>query len=147
MVFAHHVRGQGRGGVTNAKLFEWGGYEENGTTYSFNTNRPGWGKPIHQLFVDNHVNIFFQGHDHVFSHEVLDGVTYQSMPMPSDSTYQIGILANGDAYTSDVVDGTGHVRVNVSPSGLKVDYIKAYLPADENGTRKNGQVAFSYTIK
>ena len=147
MVFAHHVRGQGRGGITNAKLFEWGGYEENGTTYGFTANRPGWAKPIHQLFVDNHVNIFFQGHDHVFSHEVLDGVTYQSMPMPSDSTYQIGILANGDAYTSDVVDGTGHVRVNVSPSGLKVDYIKAYLPADENGSRKNGQVAFSYTVK
>ena len=146
-VFAHHVRGQGRGGITNAKLYEWGGYEENGTIWGFTANRPGMAKPIHRLFVDNHLNIYFQGHDHVFAHEVLDGVTYQAMPMPSDSTYQIGILANGDAYTSDVVGGTGHLRVNVSSSEVKVDFVQAYLPNDENGTRKNRQVAFSYTIK
>ncbi len=146
-VFAHHVRGEGRGAITNAKYFEWGGYEQNGVTNNFAAMRPGWGKPIHQLFIDNKVNIFFQGHDHVFAHEVLDGVTYQEMPMPSDSTYQIGKLANGDAYTSDVVDGTGHLRVNVSPSEVKVDYIQAYLPHDETASRKNRQVAFTYSIK
>jgi hypothetical protein len=145
-VFAHHIRGQGRGGITNARLYEWGGYEADGISYAFNSKRPGWGKPIHTLFVDNKVNIFFQGHDHVFAHEVMDGVTYQALPMPSDSTYQIGILANGDSYTSDVVGGTGHLRVNVAPAGITVDFIQAYLPADENGTRKNGNVAFSYFV-
>ncbi len=145
-VFAHHVRGEGRGGISNAKYFEWGGYEENSSTYSFTTNRPGWAKPIHKLFIDNGVDIFFQGHDHVFAHELLDNVTYQALPMPSDSTYQLGILANGDAYTSDVIDGSGHVRVTVSPSNVKVDYVQAYLPADENTIRKNRKVAFSYTI-
>jgi hypothetical protein len=146
-VFAHHVRGEGRGAVTMAKLFEWGGYEANGTTPGFATQRPGWAKPIHKLFVDNKVNIFFQGHDHLFAHEILDGVTYQEVPMPSDSTYQIGMLANADAYTSDQVDGTGHLRVNVSPSEVKVDYIQAYLPRDETVSRKNRQVAFTYLIK
>jgi hypothetical protein len=145
-VFAHHVRGEGRGGITNAKYFEWGGYENDGTTYGFTSKRPGWSKPIHKLFVDNGVKIFFQGHDHVFSHEVLDGVTYQEVPMPSDSTYQIGKLANGDAYTSDVLDGSGHIRVTVSPTNVKVDYIQACLPADETATRKNGKSAFNYTI-
>jgi len=145
-VFAHHIRGQGRGGVTNAKLYEWGGYEADGISYGFNSKRPGWGKPIHKLFVDNKVNIFFQGHDHVFAHEVMYGVTYQALPMPSDSTYQIGILANGDSYTSDVVGGTGHLRVNVAPSGVMVDFIQAYLPADEIGSQKNGKVAFSYVV-
>jgi hypothetical protein len=145
-VFAHHIRGQGRGGITNAKLYEWGGYEADGVTYGFTANRPGWSKPIHKLFVDNKVNIFFQGHDHVFAHEIMDGVTYQALPMPSDSTYQIGILANGDSYTSDVIGGTGHLRVNVTSSGIKVDFIQAYLPADENGNRKNGNVAFSYVV-
>lgn len=145
-VFAHHIRGQGRGGVTNAKLFEWGGYEQDGVTFSFPSKRPGWAKPIHKLFVDNKVDIFFQGHDHVFSHEVLDGVTYQALPMPSDSTYQIGILANGAAYTSDVLGGTGHLRVTVSPSGVKVDFVQAYLPSDENGQQTNRKVAFSYTV-
>jgi len=146
-VFAHHVRGQGRGGVTNAKLFEWGGYEQNGTNYTFPENRPNMEKPIHQLFTDNGVNIFFQGHDHVFAHEILDNVTYQALPMAADSTYEIGMLANADAYVSDTVDGTGHLKVTVSPNCVQVDYIKAFLPADTiDGINHNREVAFSYTI-
>jgi len=147
-VFAHHIRGQGRGGITNAKLFEWGGYDgKNGTTFNFPNKRPGWAKPIHQLFKDNGVNIFFQGHDHVFAHEVLDGITYQAVPMPSDSTYQIGKLANAGAYTSDTLDGSGHIRVTVSSDCIKVDYVRVYLPADTlNGKYHNGEIAFSYTI-
>jgi hypothetical protein len=146
-VFAHHIRGQGRGGLTNAKLFEWGGFEADGKTYGFDKNRPGWGKPIHQLFKDNGVNIFFQGHDHLFAHEILDGVHYQEVPMPSDSTYMIGKLANADAYTSDTLDGTGHIKVNVSSSCVKVDYVKAYLPKDTlDGKHKNREIGFSYTV-
>jgi hypothetical protein len=146
-VFAHHIRGQGRGGITNAKLFEWGGYEQNGVNYTFPFKRPAMAKPIHQLFVDNGVNIFFQGHDHVFAHEVMDGVTYQAVPMPSDSTYTIGMLANADAYVSDTLEGTGHIRVTVSPSNVKTDFVRAYLPADTiSGLHKNREVAFSYTV-
>lgn len=146
-VFAHHVRGQGRGGITNAKLFEWGGYEQNGTTNSFPVKRPGWAKPIHQLFIDNGVNIFFQGHDHVFAHEVMDGITYQALPMPSDSTYEIGMLANAVAYVSDTLDGAGHLRVTVSPDCIKTDYVRAYLPADTlSGMHHNREVAFSYSV-
>jgi hypothetical protein len=146
-VFAHHTRGEGRGGITTARYFEWGGYEADGTTRGFPSKRPGWAKPIHQLFVDNGVNIFFQGHDHLFAREVLDGVIYQEVPMPSDSTYKIGMLANANAYVSDTLDGTGHIRVSVSSSCVKVDYVRAYLPADTvNGIHHNREVAFSYTI-
>ena len=146
-VFAHHTRGEGRGGITTARYFEWGGYESDGTTWGFSTRRPGWEKPIHQLFRDNGVNIFFQGHDHLFAHEVLDGVTYQEVPMPSDSTYQIGMLANAGAYTSDTLGGSGHLRVTVSPSCAKVDYIRAWLPADTlGGLHHNREVAFTYAI-
>lgn len=146
-VFAHHIRGQGRGALTNAKLFEWGGYEADGKTWTFDKNRPGWAKPIHQLFKDNGVSIFFQGHDHLFAHEILDGIHYQEVPMPSDSTYLIGKLANADAYTSDTLEGTGHIRVRVSSSCVKVDFVRAYLPADTlDGKHKNREVPFSYTI-
>ena len=146
-VFAHHIRGQGRGGITNAQLFEWGGYESLGGPYTFPANRPGWSKPIHQLFIDNGVNIFFQGHDHLYAHEILDSVTYQEVPMPSDSTYEIGMLANADAYTADTIGGTGHVRVNVTPSCITVDFVRSYLPADTvSGLHHNGEIAFSYTI-
>lgn len=146
-VFAHHIRGQGRGAKTNAKLYEWGGYEQNGINYTFPQNRPGWAKPIHKLFVDNGVNIFFQGHDHLFAHEVLDNITYQEVPMPSDTTYQIGVLANADAYTADTLDGSGHIRVTVSPECVKVDFVRAYLPKDTlSGIHHNREVAFSYTL-
>jgi len=146
-VFAHQIRGQGRGGILDAPYYEWGGYEGNGVTWGFSENRPGWEKPIHQLFVDNGVNIFFHGHDHLFAHEVLDDVIYQEVPMPSDSTYKIGMLANAGAYVSDTIGGSGHIRVNVSPSCVKVDFVRAYLPADTiGGIHQNREVGFSYSI-
>ncbi|MCU0644285.1 MAG: metallophosphoesterase family protein, partial [bacterium] len=83
-VFIHHVLGQTRGGVIWADKFEWGGYNQNGI-WEFDAERPGWGKPIHQLMVDNGVTIFFQGHDHLFAKEELDGIVYQECPMPSDA--------------------------------------------------------------
>jgi hypothetical protein len=103
-------------------------------------------KPIHKLFVDNGVNIFFQGHDHLYAKEVLDGVTYQEVPMGADSTYTIGVRANTRYYTSNVYAGTGHVRVVVTSEGVKVDFVRAYLPADVNTTRKNREVPYSYCL-
>jgi len=147
-VFAHHVLGQGRGGVCDAVLNEWGGWKDDKKTkWEFDDYRPGWGKPIHQLMVDNGVNIFFQGHDHLFARESLDGVIYQEVPMPSDSTYLIGVTDNGDAYTDLILDGAGYLRVTVSDAGVKVDYIKSYLPKDETDSLKNGMLAYSYTVE
>lgn len=147
-VFAHHTRGQGRGGVITAKGYEWGGYSGNtATNYQFDLYRPGWGKPIHQIMIDNKVNIFFQGHDHLFAFEKLDGMVYQEVPMPSDSTYEIGVLANADAYTDIVKDGTGHLRVRVGTENARVEFVRAYLPKDTvRGIHKNREVAYSYTV-
>lgn len=146
-VFAHHIRGQGRGGIEEAKLFEWGGLQGLNGNNTFAANRPGWSKPIHQLFKDNGVTIFFQGHDHLFAKEDLDGVVYQEVPMPSDSTYNLGYIANGAAYVSNAMNGTGHIRVTVNPTCVKVDYVKSYLPADTiGGIHHNGEIGFSYTI-
>ena len=148
-VFAHHVSGESRGGIVPAHLYEWGGYNKTtGGTYQFATYRPGWpNKPIHQLFIDNGVNIFFQGHDHLFAHEVMDNVTYQEVPMAADSTYIKGMLANGAAYTADTIDASGHIRVTVSPTCVQVDYVRAFLPKDTlSGIDHNREVSFSYTI-
>ncbi|HND89711.1 MAG TPA: metallophosphoesterase, partial [Saprospiraceae bacterium] len=107
-VFAHHVRGQGRGGALPARGYEWGGYGGNGNgDWQFDQMRPGWAMPIHQLMVANGVNIFFQGHDHLYAWEKMDGLVYQEVPMPSDTSYQIGMLANADAYTDVTLDGSG----------------------------------------
>ena len=145
-VFAHHVRGQGRGAAKMVKQFEWGGYANDGTTWGFTANRPGWEKPIHQLMVDNGVNVFFQGHDHLFAQETVDGLIYQEAPMPSDSTYMIGMLANADAYVSNQLNGTGYLLVTVAQETSKVEYIRSYLPRDTNATQINHGAAFSYTV-
>ena len=67
--------------------------------------------------------------------------------MPSDSTYEIGMLANSSAYVSDTLGGSGHLKVTVAPEDVKVDFVRAYLPADEvSGTHHNREVAFSYSV-
>ncbi len=144
-VFAHHTRGQGRGGVSTARGFEWGGYDNN--KYLFDEMRPGWGKPIHDLMVNNNVSVFFQGHDHLFALDELDGVYYQTVPMPSDTTYSIGVTDNGDAYDGVKLDGSGHLKVSVSKDCATIDYIQAYLPKDTlSGSHKNRNLAYSYSI-
>lgn len=139
-VFTHHVRGTGRGGVEDANLYEWGGYDAKGS-WQFNTYRPNWDMPIHQLFVKYGVTIFFQGHDHVFCKQVLDGVVYQSCPNPADNTYR---AFNADAYKSgDVLPNSGFLNVTVSPEEVTVTYIRAFL----DGDGVNNGVAYTYTIK
>ncbi len=145
-VFAHHMLGETRGAATSVPLYEWGGYEGNKRVWGFSTNRPGWAKPIHQLMVDNGVTVFFQGHDHLYAKEQVDGLVYHEVPMPSDSTYEIGVLANADAYTDVTMRGAGHIRVTVAPDSVLVEFVRAWLPEDETGGSKNAEVAHAYTV-
>jgi hypothetical protein len=142
-VFAHHVLGTGRGGAEEAGLYEWGGKNPKGT-WEFGARRPGWDLPIQELMAKNHVTIFFQGHDHLFAKQELDGVIYQEVPLPADPTYS---MFNADAYTSGIkLPNTGYLRVTVSPQNTTVDYVKSYLPGTDTGGEKNGMVAYSYTV-
>ena len=137
-VFTHHVLGTGRGGIELAHQYEWGDAK------NLAAHRPGWDLPIHQLMAKNGVTIFFQGHDHIFVKQELDGVIYQSLPEPANPFYS---WENEDAYKSDAkFPNSGHVRVTVSPTQVKVDYVRAYLPKDEGAGKKSGDVAFSYTV-
>jgi len=143
-VFAHHVLGTGRGGIEEAGGYEWGGKNANGT-WGFSANRPGWALPLHQLMATNHVTVFFQGHDHIFARQQLDGVTYLTLPNPADPNYS---LFNSDAYTNTLykTNNTGYVRVTVASSNVKVDYVKTCLPADEGSGKTNGMVDYSFTL-
>ncbi len=142
-VFAHHVMGTGRGGIEEASLYEWGGKDRRGVDL-FTEKRPGWEMPIHPLFVKTGVTIFFQGHDHIYARQDLDGVVYQSTPNPADETYT---AFNREAYQSGtVLANAGHLRVHVAREGVKVDYVRSFLKADETATLKNGMVANSYTV-
>jgi hypothetical protein len=71
----------GHAGANHAQYVEWGGYNEDGTTYGWNTERAGWGsETVHDMLVANGVSAFFHGHDHQYAYESRDGVVYQAVP-------------------------------------------------------------------
>ena len=142
-VFAHHVLGTGRGGTEEAGLYEWGGRNPKGT-WEFASRRPSWELPIQQLMAKTNVTIFFQGHDHLFARQELDGIVYQEVPIPADPAYS---MFNADAYASGTkLPNTGYLRVTVSPQNTTVDYVKTYLAGTEKSGEMNGMVAYSYAI-
>jgi len=144
-VFAHHVLGTGRGGVEEADLFEWGGKDNRGNAVDFAVKRPGWELPIHALMAKHKVNIFFQGHDHLYCRQEKDGIVYQELPMPSDHTYA---ALNEDRYPAGTkIANSGYLRVTVAPEQVHVEYVRTYLPKDENDQRKSGEIAHRYVIQ
>lgn len=149
-IFIHQLIGgkdqNGRGGIEVAGLYEWGGNNEDGS-YGFDTQRPGWGMPIHQLLVSNHVTAVFHGHDHLFAKEELDGIVYQEVPQPgANRTNDINSALEYGYMGGDTLGSPGYLRVNVSPNKVTVDYICTYLPKDEKDGQQNGQVDYSYSI-
>ena len=105
-VLSHHVLGTGRGGIEQADSFEWGGKNRRGED-EFAAHRPGWALPIHALMVKNKVTAFFQGHDHVFARQELDGIIYQTLPQPADPNYALNYA---NAYRSgDILPSSGRV--------------------------------------
>jgi hypothetical protein len=130
-VFTHHVLGTGRGGIELADGYEWG------DSANLAAHRLGWDKTIQQIMADTHVTIFFQGHDHIFVKQQLDGVIYQTLPEPANPFYT---YENDAAYqTGDKFPNSGRVRVTVAPSGVTVEYVRSYLD-------KPDEIAFSYTV-
>ena len=172
-VFSHHVSGTGRGGVEVAPYYEWGGQDRRGGggggrnrqgaagdaqpeppaapargLERFFQMRPKWEKPIHALMRDTGVTIFFQGHDHLYARQELDGVIYQSCPNPADPTFT---AFNREAYKSgDIFPNSGHLRVTVTggdDASAKVEYVRAARPGDEAEHGKNASIVHTYTVK
>jgi hypothetical protein len=151
-VFIHQLTAgmttYGRGGVEAAShalggmgSFEWGGESLSGVS-EFDIWRHGWGRPIHQLLVDNNVGIVFKGHDHVFVKQELDGMIYQTCPQTTDTNYGQGHYAAGGYQSGDMVNNAGYLRVTVSPTQADVEYVRVYLSGDGQA----GEVAYTYTV-
>lgn len=123
-IYIHHLLvgdQTSRGGVEIAMKNEWGGKNNDGT-YGFETNRPGWGRPIHQLLLDHKVGFVFKGHDHLYVKQELDGIIYQTVPQPSHPGNKINVNQYG--YTSGKgVGGSGFLKVSTSGNQAKVDFI------------------------
>jgi hypothetical protein len=123
-VFTHHVLGTGRGGIEEATSYEWG------DAVRLAAHRSGWGKTIQQLMAENQVTVFFQGHDHIFATQELDGVIYQTIPEPANPYYT---YENQGSYKSgNIFPNSGHVRVTVAPNGVTVDYVRSYLDRSDD---------------
>lgn len=142
-VFSHHAIGNFRGGADVANLYEWGGYDNNGT-YLFDSKRPGWGKPIQKVMEDTGVTIFFQGHDHLFSREVVGGVVYQTLPKPAEKIPDN--QSNYNSYTGgDTLMNSGFLKIDVSLANVQVNYYRNYFVS--TGTQSgNTGIVYSYTV-
>ena len=124
-IYIHHLlvgNATSRGGVEIAHLNEWGGKNVDGT-YGFDKNRSGWGKPIHQLLIENKVGFVFKGHDHLYVKQELDGITYQTVPQPSHPGDKFDVKQYG--YLSGKgVGGSGFLKVRTDSNIAYVDFIK-----------------------
>ncbi len=148
-VFLHHLVGGSdrnqRGGKEAAPFWEWGGKGASGKD-EFEQHRPGWGKPIHQMLVDHGVSVVFHGHDHMFVKQDLDGIVYQLVPQPGHPRSGTKSAAEYGYLGGEIQGSSGHVRIRVNGDSARVDYVRAYLPAAEDSSRRNGDVSFSYVL-
>jgi hypothetical protein len=130
-VFGHQLVGgdeQGRGGAERADWYEWGGRDPDGK-YRFDEKRPSWGKPIHQLFVDTGVNVYFHGHDHFYARQEKDGVIYQLVPQPALANSKTpGHAAEYGYTTGDLRGGSGFMLVTVSPAEYEMKFVQSESP-------------------
>ena len=134
-----------RGGAEAAPFWEWGGKGSSGVD-EFDRQRPGWGKPIHELLVEHGVSVVFHGHDHMFIKQELDDIVYQLVPQPGHPRSGTKSATEYGYHSGEVQGSSGHVRVRVSGDSARVDYVRAYVPAAEGGSRRNGDVTYSYTL-
>lgn len=136
----------GRGGIEIADKYEWGGNNLNGS-YGFDNQRPGWDKPIKELLKENRATIFFHGHDHFFGKQDRECMVYQEVPQPSHPNFSsVAYAENYGYFQGQILPNSGHLRVRVAPEGVKVEYVRVYLPQSENATRKNKDVSATYFI-
>ena len=72
---------------------------------------------------------------------------YQLVPQPANPRYGTPRSAQEYGYRQgELLNGPGHLRVEVSPEKAVVSYILSALPPDERPDRKNAQIVTKYSI-
>ena len=78
-------------------------------------------KLVHDLMIKHGVQIFFYGHDHVFTDMIVDSIHY-TLPGSAGAPWKFGTAETGyepGTYRTD----SGHARINVSQDAVKVELI------------------------
>jgi hypothetical protein len=119
--------------------------------------------PIHDMLVKHGVSAVFHGHDHLYVHGQRDGIHYQCVPQPGNLAGNTR-SASHYGYASGVIHGSpGHVRVHVTPSEAKVEFVRTAMEGAAGGdgrdareargddrrsraTQPNGTIVDSYTV-
>ncbi len=159
-VFSHHLLGgqiQGggsggpagyvRGGAAAADFFEWGGKNADGTD-GFAAHRPTFTHgPVGQFLKDAGLTADYHGHDHEYAYEVVDGVTYQSMPAPGMTGNGFSLYTEGanNGETIRVLPNSGHLLVTVDPGTNTAT--SQYVRSDVTVPGTNGDVSHTYTMQ
>jgi hypothetical protein len=108
-LFIHHAVGGKAGDDANSLYGRGGGLAAN----------VGEQARIHELMLQHGVQIFFYGHDHVFTDMVVDGIHY-SLPGSAGAPWKFLEFETG--YTDYFID-SGFARVDVSPDRTLVEYV------------------------
>jgi hypothetical protein len=87
---------------------------------------------VHQMMLDYGVQIFFYGHDHVFTDMVVDGIHY-SLPGSAGAIWMFTEAETG--YTTSWPD-PGWARVDVTPDDVHVQFLTS-----------TGSSLFDYTVR
>jgi hypothetical protein len=87
---------------------------------------------VHQLMLQYGVQIFFYGHDHVFTDMQVDGIHY-SLPGSAGAIWMFSKSETG--YTQSWAD-SGWSRVTVSPNAVNVQFLKL-----------GGDLLYGYTLQ
>jgi 3',5'-cyclic AMP phosphodiesterase CpdA len=118
----HHAVGGAAGTVANAIYGRGGGQAAN----------VGEQAEVHRLMLEHGVQIFFYGHDHVFTDMVVDGIHY-SMPGNAGAIWTFDTYDTG--YTQYWAQ-SGWSRVDVTPETVHVQFIA-----------QGGELLYEYTVE
>jgi 3',5'-cyclic AMP phosphodiesterase CpdA len=109
-VFIHHAVGGAAGDLANSAYGRGGGQAA----------RVGEQSVIHDMMLQYGVQIFFYGHDHVFTDMTVDGIHY-TLPGSAGAPWKFTTVETG--YTNYWPD-SGYGKVHVSPDLVRVEFIK-----------------------
>jgi 3',5'-cyclic AMP phosphodiesterase CpdA len=108
-VLIHHAVGGAAGDQANSAYGRGGGQAA----------RVGEQAVVHDLMLQYGVQIFFYGHDHVFTDMVVDGIHY-TLPGSAGAPWKFTTAETGyQTYWPD----SGHALVHVSPASVRVDFL------------------------
>jgi 3',5'-cyclic AMP phosphodiesterase CpdA len=108
-IFIHHTVGGAAGTLSNSIYGRGGGLAA----------RVGEQATIHQLMIDNDVDVFFYGHDHVFTDMVVDNIHY-TLPGSAGAPW---LFTESETGYTTYWGVSGWAKLDIAPGSVHVQFI------------------------